>query len=79
MRKSFHHGLAGTLFLGTLMSVGPLADSQGPPVAEAPKLGEAGPDFALSNIEGKRVQLKDYRGKKHVVLVFYPALFRTGG
>lgn len=44
-----------------------------------PPLGAAAPEFALANIEGKRVQLKDYRGKKNVVLVFYPALFRAGG
>jgi peroxiredoxin len=59
------------------LSAAPL--SQGQEAAGAVKLGEAAPDFALSNIEGKRVQLKDYRGKKNVALVFYPALFRAGG
>ena len=30
----------------------------------------AAPDFSLPNIEGNTVHLSDYRGKKHVVLVF---------
>lgn len=69
--------------LGFVLLAGSLAQSsvhgQQPAASESLKLGEAAPAFALSNIEGKRVQLKDYRGKKNVALVFYPAMFRTGG
>lgn len=46
---------------------------------EGLKLGAAAPDFTLSNSEGKTVSLKDFRGKKQVALVFYPALFKAGG
>ena len=28
------------------------------------------PDFSLADTQGKSVSLSDYRGKKHVVLVF---------
>lgn len=28
------------------------------------------PDFELDDSEGRKVRLSDYRGKKHVVLVF---------
>jgi peroxiredoxin len=28
------------------------------------------PDFTLTDVSGRRVSLSDYRGKKHVVLVF---------
>ncbi len=28
------------------------------------------PDFALEDFRGRTVRLSDYRGKKHVVLVF---------
>ncbi len=28
------------------------------------------PDFTLSDFEGRQVSLADYRGKRHVVLVF---------
>ncbi len=35
------------------------------------KVGQAAPDFALENADGRAVRLSDYRGKKAVVLVFY--------
>ena len=35
------------------------------------KIGQAAPDFALENVEGKPINLSDFRGKKAVVLVFY--------
>ncbi len=28
------------------------------------------PDFALADFEGRTVRLSDYRGERHVVLVF---------
>jgi peroxiredoxin len=39
-----------------------------------PEIGEMAPDFALkSHLEqGKTVKLSDFRGKKNVVLAFYP-------
>jgi len=36
-----------------------------------PAVGETAPDFALRSDEGRRMSLKDFRGKK-VVLYFYP-------
>lgn len=79
MRASVYYALAVTLFSGALIGSGPRARAQQASTPEGPRLGEAAPDFTLSNIGGKRVRLKDYRGKKHVALVFYPALFRAGG
>jgi cytochrome oxidase Cu insertion factor (SCO1/SenC/PrrC family) len=35
------------------------------------KIGEKAPDFTLENVDGRKVTLSGYRGKKHVVLVFY--------
>jgi len=35
------------------------------------KVGAAAPDFTLEDIDGKRISLSDFRGKKNVVLVFY--------
>ena len=39
-----------------------------------PEVGDTAPDFELpSHLEqGKKVRLKDFRGKKNVVLAFYP-------
>ena len=34
--------------------------------------GQPAPDFELPDAEGKRIRLADYRGKKAVVLYFYP-------
>lgn len=36
------------------------------------KIGDPAPDFSLPFSEGRDISLKDYRGKKNVVLYFYP-------
>lgn len=38
----------------------------------AVKSGQQAPDFALPDASGKTVKLSDFRGKKAVVLYFYP-------
>jgi peroxiredoxin len=42
------------------------------------KVGDIAPDFTLPSTTGQSVKLSDFRGKKNVVLAFYPAAF-TGG
>ncbi len=42
------------------------------------KVGDTAPDFTLKDQNGKDVSLKDFRGKKSVVLAFYVFAF-TGG
>ena len=37
------------------------------------KVGEAAPDFELSTYDGKKVKLSSFKGKKPVVVFFYPA------
>ena len=37
------------------------------------KVGDAAPDFSLKAVSGKTISLKDYYGKKNVVLSFVPA------
>ncbi|MFW9855370.1 MAG: peroxiredoxin [Candidatus Thorarchaeota archaeon] len=39
------------------------------------QIGEQAPDFTLKAQDGKKVTLSDYRGKKNVMLVFYPQDF----
>jgi peroxiredoxin len=42
------------------------------------KVGDAAPDFTLPDNNNHPVKLSDFRGKKNVVLAFFPAAF-TGG
>lgn len=37
-----------------------------------PKVGNLAPAFTLINQDGEKVSLKDFKGKKNVVLYFYP-------
>jgi len=41
----------------------------------APKVGDEAPDFTLKSHQDKDVHLGDYRGKKNVVLAFFPLAF----
>jgi peroxiredoxin Q/BCP len=43
-----------------------------------PNVGEKAPDFSLPVTMDQKVSLKDFLGKKNVVLAFYPLDF-TGG
>jgi mycoredoxin-dependent peroxiredoxin len=38
-------------------------------------VGDNAPDFTLKNQHGEMVSLSDYRGKKNVVVMFYPFAF----
>jgi peroxiredoxin len=51
--------------------------AQAPPKTHL-KVGDTAPDFTLPATTGKPVTLSELRGKKNVVLAFYPAAF-TGG
>ena len=42
------------------------------------KVGDAAPDFSLTDTDGNTVKLSDFKGKKSVVLAFYVLAF-TGG
>jgi peroxiredoxin len=42
------------------------------------KVGDMAPDFELPSTQGGKVKLSSFRGKKNVVVAFYPAAF-TGG
>lgn len=42
------------------------------------KVGDPAPDFKLVGSDGKTYQLSDFRGKKGVVIAWYPKAF-TGG
>jgi cytochrome oxidase Cu insertion factor (SCO1/SenC/PrrC family) len=43
----------------------------GPTDLDRINVGQRAPDFTLENVDGTKISLSDYRGKKSVVLVFY--------
>ena len=51
--------------------------AQAPPKTHL-KVGDMAPDFELQSTQGKKIKLSDFRGKKNVVVAFFPAAF-TGG
>ena len=69
------------LLVAAIASFAAAAFSQAAP-PKAPtthlKVGDAAPDFTLTDTAGKPVKLSDFRGKKSVVLAFYVLAF-TGG
>jgi len=42
------------------------------------KAGDAAPDFTLKDQDGKDVQLASFRGKRNVLIAFYPKDFTAG-
>lgn len=57
-------------FSGRIYSAGPLK-----PIDSVPKLrvGDKAPDFTLPSLSGRTVSLKEFLGKKNVVISFVPA------
>lgn len=45
------------------------------PTTTVPEVGSLAPDFRLRGPGGQRIGLADYRGKRNVVLAFYPLAF----
>src|SRR5207237_8590070 len=69
--------------LALALGLAPLFAQQQQPPPQAPphthlKVGDVAPDFTLPDNTNHPVKLSDFRGKKNVVLAFYPAAF-TGG
>ena len=66
----------GVLLCG-LSGVATPQDAAAPPKTTL-KVGDTAPDFELPSTSGKNFKLSDYKGKKVVVVAFFPAAF-TGG
>jgi thioredoxin-dependent peroxiredoxin len=66
-------------FRGSLMLLGlGLALSTSPASADDLKVGDKAPDFTLKGSDGKTYKLSDFKGKKAVVVAWFPKAF-TGG
>jgi len=63
------------VFLSISLAYAQLGSKDGanlkPTDLERVKLADTAPDFTLENMDGKKITLSDFRGKKNVVLVFY--------
>jgi peroxiredoxin Q/BCP len=57
-----------------MMATGANAQTPGPEL----KVGDQAPDFALQGSDGKTHKLSDYRGKKAVVVAWFPKAFTSG-
>lgn len=63
------------------MSIAGYAQLQVPGADNTPKLGEKPPDFELPSGLGAQARsfgLKDFMGKKKVLVAFFPAAFTAG-
>ncbi|MCC6364411.1 MAG: redoxin domain-containing protein [Bryobacterales bacterium] len=67
----------GKFFLAAACSAAAAYAQSAPPKTHL-KVGDMAPDFTLPSTTGKPVKLSDFRGKKNVILAFFPAAF-TGG
>ncbi len=66
------------LGLSALFSFGLIASGPSARADEAPKVGEMAPNFSLMGSDGKTYSLADFKGKKGVVIAWFPKAF-TGG
>jgi peroxiredoxin len=65
-------------FITLVLAAAPLLAQPPAPQHTHLKVGDTAPDFTLPDTSNHPVKLSDFRGKKNVVLAFFPAAF-TGG
>jgi cytochrome oxidase Cu insertion factor (SCO1/SenC/PrrC family) len=70
--------LTGLLVLLLLAGQFPAAAQQEAIAQTSLKVGDVAPDFTLPSNQQKSVTLKDFRGKKNVILAFYVLAFTPG-
>ena len=74
-RGSVKRILAVALLAAAVVPALRAADTPPPPTI---KVGDMAPDFTLTDQNGNKVSLHDFKGKKNVALAFYVFAF-TGG
>jgi len=76
MRALLTMGLMATLAAGSVVAQGP--PPAAPAVPTVVKVGDMAPDFSLPGTDGKTHKLSDYRGKRAVVIAWFPKAFTQG-
>ncbi len=66
------------LLSATMLPPGFAADKPAETPPPKIKVGDMAPDFTLTDQDGKKISLHDFKGKKNVALAFYIFAF-TGG
>jgi cytochrome oxidase Cu insertion factor (SCO1/SenC/PrrC family) len=72
------HLITAFLLAGLFMPLARAADTPGDTPPPKVKVGDVAPDFTLTDQNGNKVSLHDFKGKKNVALAFYIFAF-TGG
>src|SRR5688500_7567768 len=75
MRALLAVGLVAALAVGVTAQAP--APAQAPPAVEL-KVGDPAPDFTLPGTDGKTYKLSDFKGKKPVVIAWFPKAFTQG-
>jgi len=57
------------------MALAAVSGAVGPRLVDALEVGEPAPDFTLASTTGGDISLRDFRGKKFVLIEFYGADF----
>ncbi len=77
MRRALLILLGGVLLAASAQQLAAQNKEPGPPPPKI-KVGDKAPDFTLIDQNGHKVSLKDFEGKKNVVLAFYVFAFTDG-
>ena len=75
MNRVITTALVAGMLLPTLRAADKPAETPPPP---AVKVGDIAPDFTLTDQNGNKVSLHDFKGKQNVAVAFYIFAF-TGG
>ena len=75
MNRLITTALVAGMLLPTMRAADKPAETPPPP---AVKVGDMAPDFTLTDQNGNKISLHDFKGKKNVALAFYIFAF-TGG
>jgi cytochrome oxidase Cu insertion factor (SCO1/SenC/PrrC family) len=70
--------MTAVLIAGIFVTAVRAADKPAEAPVPAVKVGDIAPDFTLTDQNGNKISLHDFKGKKNVALAFYIFAF-TGG